>query len=125
MALSGAQGVTLSVRLSGTSLSKALKLHLFSQRSVSDLSKVSLGSSSGHPQVSLRSVSGQSQVSLRSFSGLSMSTLSDRWSLKYFVLFTGAVLLLLSCLKGGGLVVAHVILKSAQVLWTLNFRTSD
>ena len=66
MALSGAQGVTLSVRLSGTSLSKALKLHLFSQRSVSDLSKVSLGSSSGHPQVSLRSVSGQSQVILRS-----------------------------------------------------------
>ena len=47
----GAQGVSLSVCLSGTSLSKALNLHL---------------SLIGQSQVSLRSVSGQSLVSLRS-----------------------------------------------------------
>ena len=61
LAPSGAQGVTLSVCLSGTSLSKALNLHLSFMgllRSVLDQS-----------QVSLRSVSGQSQVSLRSVSG--------------------------------------------------------
>ena len=65
LAPSGAQGVTLSVclsvRLSGTKWSKALNLHL--------------------------SLITQSQVSLRSVSGLSVPTLSDRRSLKYFVLF--------------------------------------
>ena len=60
LAPSGAQGVTLSVCPSGTSLSKALILHL--------------------------SHIGQSQVSLRSVSDLSVPTSSDRRSLKYFVL---------------------------------------
>ena len=49
------ESVCLSVHLSGTSLSKALYLHL---------------SLIGQSQVSLRSVSGQSQVSLRSVSDL-------------------------------------------------------
>ena len=62
-------------------MSKAVNLHL---------------SLIGQSQVSLRSVSDQSQVSLRSVSvsgqfqvavlGLSVSTSSDRWCLKYFVL---------------------------------------
>ena len=56
----------MSVCLSGTSLSKALNLHLLSHRSVSDLSQVSLRSVSGQSQVSLKLVSGLSQVSLRS-----------------------------------------------------------
>ena len=64
--------VCLSVCPFGTKCSKALNLHL----SLIDLS-----------EVSLRSVSGQSLVGLRSVSGLSVPTLSDRRSLKYFVLF--------------------------------------
>ena len=80
------------VCLSGTSLSKALNLHLsliglsqVSLRSVSGQSQVSLRSVSCQSQVSLRSVSGQSQVSPRSLLGLSELT-SSRRSLKYFVL---------------------------------------
>ena len=61
LAPSGAQGVSLSVCLSGTSLSKALNLHL--------------------------SLIGQSQVRLRSLLGLSELPTSVRRSLKYFVLF--------------------------------------
>ena len=68
--------VCLSVHLSGTSLSKALNLHL----SPMGQSQVSLRSVSGLFQVSARSVPDQSQVSLF---GLS----SVRRSLKYFVLF--------------------------------------
>ena len=70
--------IRLSVCPSGTSLSRALNLHLshigqseVSLRSVSGQSQVSLRSVSGQSQVSLRSVSGQFQVSLRSVSGLS------------------------------------------------------
>ena len=51
-----------SVRLSGTSLSKALNLHL----SLIGQSQVSLRAVSCQSQVSLRAVSCQSQVSLRS-----------------------------------------------------------
>ena len=65
-------GVALSVCLSGTSLSKALNLHLsfigpsqICHRSVSGQSRVSLRSVLGQSQVSLGSVSGQSQVSLK------------------------------------------------------------
>ena len=79
LAPSGALVVTLSVCLSGTSLSRALNLHL----SLIDLSQVSLSF-----PVSLRSVSGYSQVILRSVSGLSVITSSDRRSLKYFVLLS-------------------------------------
>ena len=70
--------VCVSVCPSGTSLSKALNLHLsligqsqVSLRSASDQSKVSLRSVPGQSQASLRSVSGQSQVSLRSVPGQS------------------------------------------------------
>ena len=74
LAPSGAQGVTLSVRLFSTSLSKTMNLHLITviglsqicHGSVSDLSQVSLGSVSGQSRVSLGSVSGQSRVSLGS-----------------------------------------------------------
>ena len=67
LAPSGAQGVTLSVRLFSTSLSKTMNLHLITviglsqicHGSVSDLSQVSLGSVSGQSRVSLGSVSGQ------------------------------------------------------------------
>ena len=87
-----------SVRLSGTSLSKALNLHLSLQvslRSVPGKSHVSPRSVPGQSQVSLRSVPGQSQGSPRSVSGqsqvrslLGLSELtSSRRSLKYFVLF--------------------------------------
>ena len=62
--------VCLSVCPSGTSLSRALNLHL---------------SLIGQSKVSLRSVSGQSQDSLRSVLVLSELT-SSRRSLKYFVL---------------------------------------
>ena len=44
LAPTGAQGVTMSVRLSGTSLSKTLNLHLSLIMSVSDQSQVSLRS---------------------------------------------------------------------------------
>ena len=70
----GAQGVSLSVCLSGTNLSKAFNLHLkavwVSPRSVPGQSQVSPRSVPGS-QVSPRSVTGQSQVSLRSVSGQS------------------------------------------------------
>ena len=68
---SGSHSVCLSVRLSGTKLSKALNLHL---------------SLIGLSLVSLRSDSGQTLVSLRSVSCLSVTNSSDRRSLKYFVL---------------------------------------
>ena len=66
----GAQGVTLSVCLSGTSLSKALNLHLSL-----------IGQSQVSSQVS-------SQVVPRSLSGLSLLSSSEGQSLKYFVLLT-------------------------------------
>ena len=59
---SGSQSVCLSVCPSGTSLSKALNLHL----SLIVLSQICLRSVSGHSRVSLRSALGQSQVILRS-----------------------------------------------------------
>ena len=62
----GAQGVTLSVRLFGTKLSKALNIHLRAVWVSLGQSQVSLRSVSGQTQVSLRSDSGQSQVRLRS-----------------------------------------------------------
>ena len=66
----GAQGVTLSVCLSGTSLSKALNLHLSL-----------IGQSQVSSQVS-------SQVVPRSLSGLSLLSSSEGQSLKYLVLLT-------------------------------------
>ena len=65
--------------LSDEKFSRAHNIHLISHQ-------VSLRSVSDQSQVSLSSVSGQSQVSLRSVSVLSVLTLSDRTSLKYFVL---------------------------------------
>ena len=73
LAQSGAQGVSLSVQ------------HKFVYSS--EFSSFSHRSVSGKSQVSPRSVPGQSQVSLRSVSGISVPTSSDRWSLKYFILF--------------------------------------
>ena len=69
--MSPCPSVCPSLHLSGTSLSKPLNLHL-----------PLIGPSQA--LVSLRSVSGLSQVSLRF---LCAYFLSDRWSLKYFVLF--------------------------------------
>ena len=60
--------VCLSVCLSGTSLSRALNLHL----ALIGQSQVSLRSFSGHSQVILRSFSGHSQVILSSVSGWSL-----------------------------------------------------
>ena len=65
------ESLCVSVCPFGTKCSKSLNLHI---------------SFIGQLQVSYRSVSDQSQVSFRSVSGLSVLTLSDRRSLKYYIL---------------------------------------
>jgi len=92
LAPSGAQGVTLSVRLFSTSLSKTMNLHLITviglsqicHGSVSDLSQVSLRSVLGQSRVSLGSVSGQSRVSLGSVSGQSRVSLGSVTFVTFF-----------------------------------------
>ena len=86
LAPSGAQEMLIFVRSSGTSLSRALNLHL---------------SLSGQSQVSLRSFPGHCQVSLRFPLGLSELTSSVSRSLKYFVLFSRKEILVnvIQCLQ--------------------------
>ena len=86
LAPSGAQGVSLSVCLSvcpsGTSLSKALNLHL--------------------------SLIVLSQICLRSVSGLSVPTSSERRGLKYFVLFLPENILQVAIICLGDVIKRHL-----------------